>query len=173
MRWFRLIFVLVTFAAIALIAAKMVDFHVAQWVHETKPLNRGGLIAEVLRWPGWFPFAVGIAILVGLIHRRHVWAAAPLILSGLLAGVNWLIKWCVGRTRPVITIAPFQFHPFGGGIYHLFHNAGLSFPSGDATMAFAAATCLAILMPRWAVLFFSDRGGHRSGARPGKCALRQ
>ena len=66
------------------------------------------------------------------------------------------MKWIVGRHRPVRGIEPFTFHPFPGGIAGLFHSqAGLSFPSGDATLAFATAASLSILFPRWMPAYYA------------------
>jgi len=67
-----------------------------------------------------------------------------------------LMKWMIGRRRPVIELAPFTFHPFINGIGGLIHSvSGLAFPSGDATMAFAGATCMAAAVPKWWGPFFA------------------
>jgi len=79
-------------------------------------------------------------------------------LAGLFSGVNELIKWVAGRTRPYklfagpgakegAYLAPFELHPFRGG-------SNMAFPSGHAALAFATAAALAILMPRWRWAFY-------------------
>jgi membrane-associated phospholipid phosphatase len=79
-----------------------------------------------------------------------------MVIAGPLVGLGYLIlKWIVGRRRPVIVAAPFDFHPFARGLGGLVHaESGLSFPSGHAALAFATATCLAAALPRWAPAFF-------------------
>jgi membrane-associated phospholipid phosphatase len=66
-----------------------------------------------------------------------------------------LLKWMVGRRRPIIIAMPFDFHPFARGIMGLVRaESGLSFPSGHASLAFATATCLTAALPKWWMIFF-------------------
>jgi membrane-associated phospholipid phosphatase len=142
---------------VALVAAVELDLRVAQWVQAAPPIHRGGWLAWALKLPGYFPVTIGVAVLVGIFHRRSWRAALPLLLAGPAVGLVYtVLKWIVGRRRPVIPpLAPFQFHPFARGIGGLVHaESGLSFPSGHAAMAFATATCLAFALPRWAVVFY-------------------
>ena len=156
MRALKWVLLLAAFAAIAWVAAIKLDLHVAQWVLRASPIKRGGWLAFSLRSLGFFPVTIGIAIVVGIFHRRHWQAAIPLLVAGPLVGISYaVLKWAVGRSRPIKVIAPFELHPFADGLHGLIHaRSGLSFPSGDATMAFATATCLAFILPRWAPVFF-------------------
>lgn len=145
---------------VLLCAAFFVDRAVAQWVQRTRPLDKNDPATKVLifivRRPGNFWFLLIVAFALFLWHARKGVAAAALVLSGMGSGINALIKWTVGRHRPVIGIAPFEFHPFPQGLAGLFHTErALCFPSGDTTTAFAAAASLAILLPRWKWVFFS------------------
>jgi membrane-associated phospholipid phosphatase len=79
-----------------------------------------------------------------------------------ISGINGLIKWMVGRTRPfkIDTIgerlAPFELHPFRDGFRGLFESKNLCFPSGHACLAFATAAALVMLWPRarwWWLLY--------------------
>ena len=159
------------FWLMALVIALAVDRHVAQWVHDTAPidkhhwpvvfsLNRERVrhdALRVVRFPGNYVFVAGAGLLLGLAHRRKWAAALPVLLSGPIVGATYTwMKWIVGRRRPVLEIAPFTFHPFTHGIIGLVKSvSGLSFPSGDATMAFAAAACMAVALPRWSAAFFA------------------
>lgn len=155
-----LLSILLPLWCIAMGAAFYVDRPVATWVRDHPPVNKNDhrthLVLDTLKRPGWFPFTLCIAALVGVLHTRQLTAAAAVALSGIVGGLAYcIIKWTVGRHRPVTAIAPFQLHPFPGGIRGLFvSEPGLSFPSGHATLAFATAMCLAMLLPRWSVVFF-------------------
>jgi membrane-associated phospholipid phosphatase len=138
-----------------LIVAFAMDRAVAEWVARTVPFDGLGKVARrIIRLPGYFPFTLAIAALLAFIHPRRMAAAISLILSGIAAGALYsVIKWTVGRHRPIVGIHPFRFTPFPGGFLGLFHaEKALCFPSGDATLAFATAASLAILLPRgrWA-----------------------
>ena len=68
------------------------------------------------------------------------------------------MKWLVGRHRPVdpaVGIAPFHFTPMAGGWTGLLTVKNLSFPSGDACLAFATAAALGMLVPRGRLVFFA------------------
>jgi len=137
-------------------SALPLDRHVALWVQAAHPLNKHGWFAWLVRLPGNYLFLLVISGILALCGRRWWRAAVSLVLSGPPVGMAYLlIKWMVGRRRPIIVIAPFTFHPFMKGLTGLYHSvSGLSFPSGDATMAFAAAACLAAALPRWWAAFF-------------------
>jgi membrane-associated phospholipid phosphatase len=142
---------------IAFAVALSLDRHIAERVREAHPLNRLGWLAWSLKLPGYYPVTLAIAAILVFFHRRSWHVALPLILSGPLVGIAYtMLKWIVGRHRPVIPpIAPFAFHPFAHGLRGLIHaESGLSFPSGHTALAFATATCLAVSLPRWAMLFF-------------------
>lgn len=138
-------------------AALGADRAVAQWVHGAHLYNKRDLAIRLLKLPGTFWFALGIAALIAIFHSRSWRAAAPLLFSGPLVGFAYiLMKWSAGRHRPDKIIAPFDLHPFARGIVGLIHaESGLSFPSGHAAMAFATAVCLAAAWPRAAGLFFA------------------
>jgi membrane-associated phospholipid phosphatase len=139
--------------------AFIADGPVANWVHDTVPVNKKAhgthVVLMVLKAPGSFYFTMSVAVLLGLFHSRHIEAAASLLLSGVAGGAAYLIvKWLVGRHRPVIEIAPWKLHPFPQGFRGIWRESALSFPSGHASLAFSSATCLAMLLPRWAPVFF-------------------
>ena len=151
----RLLLLLLSWlAAVAL--AMLVDARVAQWVHDSVPLHKDTWLVRLVRLPGNYLFVLGTAILLLLLDRQRWAAALPVVLSGPLVGAGYiLLKWIVGRRRPVLQIAPFTLHPFMNGFIGLFRSvSGLSFPSGDASMAFAAAMCMAVALPRWSAAFF-------------------
>jgi membrane-associated phospholipid phosphatase len=127
-------------------------------VQQTTPLDKTHRATRALillvRVPGDIRFSVAIAILIAMFDPRRWAAAAALLLSGISSGMNWLIKWIAGRHRPIKGIHPFAFHPFPQGFMGLFREPSLSFPSGDAAHAFAAAASLSILYPRGKWLFY-------------------
>ncbi len=139
--------------------ALSLDKPVATWVRDAVPVNKNvhstHLTLETLKLPGWFFFTLGIAVIVGILHRRHVLAASALLLSGIVTGIfDSIIKWIVGRYRPVLGIHTWQLHPFAGGFTGLWREKGLCFPSGHASLAFATAMCLSSLAPRFKWIFF-------------------
>lgn len=142
--------------AAAFVVALLADRATADWVRHTPLYHRTDWFVPLVKLPGNFLFAMGIALVLAIFHRRRWRAALPLLLAGPLVGLGYLLlKWTVGRRRPVIVAAPFDFHPFARGLGGLIHaESGLSFPSGHAAMAFATATCLSAALPRGAPAFF-------------------
>jgi membrane-associated phospholipid phosphatase len=151
---------------VLLTAATLLDRTVAEWVKARAAdtvhspwhmfFNKNSLLMTVLKWPGYFYFTMVLAVVLWILHRRHVEALALVLLSGVLGGLLYCAaKWLVGRHRPVNGIDPFHVTPFAGGPWGLLKSPpNLSFPSGHATLAFATATSLAILIPRWRWVFF-------------------
>lgn len=70
-----------------------------------------------------------------------------LIISGAITDI---IKWVAGRYRPH---QYFENHLFGFDFFHI-GGAYTSFPSGHTTTAFALATALTYLFPRWKWYWF-------------------
>jgi membrane-associated phospholipid phosphatase len=70
-------------------------------------------------------------------------------IAGAVSGFNGVLKWVVGRHRPVVGIQPFKFQPFEGGMQGLFAAKDLCFPSGHACLAFATAAAVGLVVPRW------------------------
>ena len=136
--------------------AVSLDRTIAEFISTMHPLDRRGTVAWLLKLPGYFPVTLVIAAAVSFFHRKSWRAAMPLVISGPFVGIGYtLLKWVVGRRRPVMVLEPFTFHPLARGIVGLVHaESGLSFPSGHTALAFATATCLAHALPRWAALFF-------------------
>jgi undecaprenyl-diphosphatase len=123
------------------------------WTKDTRRL------AEAFKIPGeyWFAAAVAALAVLGRSSRERAIRAALLVaVAGALSGANGLLKWIVGRRRPVVGESPFTLHPFVGGLPGLFGaEKNLSFPSGHACLAFAVAAAMAILLPRWRWLFYA------------------
>jgi membrane-associated phospholipid phosphatase len=96
---------------------------------------------------------LGVVALLVLVHPRR-WRAAAFVFTSCLVGAVMctVLKWAVGRTRPVadmaIDVRPFDFDFFRGGLQGLLEQRNLCFPSGHATQVFALAACLALLYPR-------------------------
>ena len=110
---------------------------------------------DVLKVPGTGWFA---AVVIGLLWaarrvdwRQAVYAGAVVAFSGL----NGLVKWVVGRTRPFRLPAsvgpqpqPLYLQPFWHGVHGFFHQVDLSFPSGhECTAAALAAAVLVVWRP--------------------------
>lgn len=149
----------IAFGLTVLHAATQFDVRIAVCVHEHAPLNKSGWLAWLMRRPGHgtFPAAAALVILLWL---RNGPAAALCALASAFSSVNWLLKWLVGRSRPFRLELPpdgaaFYFEPLKGGIRGLLGQVNLSFPSGDASVAFATAAALAIAFPRWWFIFFA------------------
>jgi membrane-associated phospholipid phosphatase len=112
-------------------------------------------LAEILKAPGTYGFTVCVAVAVTLLHPLGWRATVFTLLATLVSGVNGMIKWMVGRTRPFKLDAnlaqPFVLSPFRGGWHGTFESKNLCFPSGHAALAFATAGAVAMLWPkaRW------------------------
>ena len=150
----RNILLLIGLWIIAMAIVVPFDHATALWVQHHSPLRGHSILIQVMRVPGRYPYLIPLGILIGLMHRHRWHAAAPLLLTGPPVGILYtVLKWIIGRKRPIVEIAPFTFHPFIGGIRGLFVAVpGLSFPSGDAMMASATATVVTIVFPRWAAV---------------------
>jgi membrane-associated phospholipid phosphatase len=159
----------------ALAAAFALDRPVAQSVHDrgwdlknawTTNTRR---LADTAKSPGEYWFTLAAAALTLLVcsrvsRRRAMEAGGLVAASGVISGVNGLVKWVAGRKRPITyyrpaesqsVLGPFDFHPFISGFRGLFGEKDLCFPSGHTCLAFATAGAFAILLPRWRWLFFA------------------
>jgi len=63
-----------------------------------------------------------------------------------VSGLNAPLKILIGRIRPYHGVPPFELHPFKFGLMSA--EASFSFPSGDASLAFAMAMSLSLTIPR-------------------------
>ena len=113
---------------------------------------------SVLKFPGTFWFT--LCIVGGLLGLKKLRPrqAVFILLAGVMSGINWLIKWSVGRMRPFKfpgsdQLYPFRFQPFCNGLWGLFHQKDLSFPSGHSCTAFSLAMAIALVKPKWAWIF--------------------
>jgi membrane-associated phospholipid phosphatase len=149
----------IVIAVIALVAAAMFDGAVADFARTSGAegfLETHKGLQKTLKAPGEFGFTIAIAIAVAFLHPLKWRAGAFVLLGTIVSGLNGLIKWIAGRTRPfhlvddrgAARLAPFELSPFRGGLPGLFVSKNLCFPSGHAALAFATAEALAILYPR-------------------------
>ena len=126
------------------------DAGLDRWLrkHQTLPL--------IIRWPGHVAFALVVTAALFILHPWRIQAVSVTLLAVLFSGSNWILKWAIGRYRPVRRqgLASLEFNPFAGGLRGLFHEPNLSMPSGDVSLAFALAATLSWLLPRHALLFF-------------------
>jgi membrane-associated phospholipid phosphatase len=142
---------------VTFVLALLIDVPVSRWAHTTglAPwMKSRWWITHVIRFPGNFIFTLAacavmlaIAWTDGIRRGERLWRkSAIVLLAGLFSASNDPLKWIFGRIRPYQDVPPFELHPFKYGLMH--SEAGFSFPSGDATLAFAAAMSLAITIPR-------------------------
>lgn len=123
-------------------------------VDKHRPLTHR--VLETIKLPGWFPVTLSIAVLLGIFHRGRWWAAACLAGCGVAVGAAYsVLKWVVGRHRPDQGASPFDLHPFAQGLAGIWREKALCFPSGHASLAFASAMCLSMLIPRGKWIFFA------------------
>jgi membrane-associated phospholipid phosphatase len=158
------------FAALFVLAL-FLDIPIAGWVHSAglSAWLKGDLPHRwtlVVRFPGRFYFTIAACVvLIALAFRRHdprpFDDAALVFLAGVLSGVNTVLKWAVGRTRPfhdvgsIHNVPAFHLIPFRGGWDGLFFaEQNLSFPSGDASLAFAMSAALTMVAPRWQAIWW-------------------
>jgi len=146
-------------AAIAL--AMCCDRVIAMWLHEWDVdlwLHTHKVVAEIVKAPGTYATTIVVAIIVGRTHFKRSLASWFVILATLLeGGIDFVLKWGTGRTRPFKLHAseaqPFVLSPFRGGVPGFLRSENLCFPSGHAALAFATAAAVAMLWPhakwRW------------------------
>lgn len=146
--------------AVLFVVALMLDSAIAHWlIPHHRTVKHDSTLARIVKEMGTARVMFGIIVLLCIFHSRRWWAGVLVLASGAIGGVfEFMLKWTVGRTRPVqggvITIEPFTFDHFRGGVLGFFEQSNLCFPSGHSTLAFAMAACLAYLLPRWKVLWY-------------------
>jgi membrane-associated phospholipid phosphatase len=146
--------------AMLFLVAVLLDHAIA---HAAAPHHRfikhDSVVARLIKELGTGRVVSAVIVLLCLFHARRWFAGALVLASAGIGGLlEVILKWSVGRTRPVqggvISIEPFGFDHFRGGPAGFLHQSNLCFPSGHATLAFATAACLAYLLPRWKVFWF-------------------
>ncbi len=102
----------------------------------------------------FWPAAVAI-VLLALLHPWK-WRASGVIFVSIVLGalVVHVLKWTIGRRRPVTEIDPFDFEFLAGGLLGFFQGGDLSFVSGHAQLAFTLAAGLSFFLPRTTLVWF-------------------
>ncbi|MBF5058846.1 phosphatase PAP2 family protein [Candidatus Neptunochlamydia vexilliferae] len=138
------------FVFLALIAYFFVDPHFLALTDGWRPLMKTFtlLIFPPLHLALWG----GLFLYMGL--RKKKWSL-PLfkitMAQGMVAGCVRIIKILVGRARPDIFIKKGIYGFYGFNWSSHYH----SFPSGHSATAFALATSLSLLFPRFSLRFFT------------------
>lgn len=106
-----------------------------------------GIAILVLAWLRARESGFRSGVILGYASQLLVFVFAAIALSGLSAS---LLKNVIGRARPKLFTShgPLEFQPMN------FDADFASFPSGHSATAGALAAVLAIMFPRWRVLFF-------------------
>ena len=148
-------FLWIALTASACLSFACLDGPVSSWVrqHKFTPTIKAAL--RVVRLPGSFPFTVVVMIAIALVLRRRLRdVIAPLAVCAIASASAGVLKIVFGRHRPSAGDGPLAWIAFGARVRGDFVPANLSFPSGDATLAFATATVLTALCPRGGPLAF-------------------
>jgi membrane-associated phospholipid phosphatase len=152
--------------------ALFLDIPTSDWVHQTGTSAwlknpTGHQLTLILRYPGRAYYTLTVCVILiflGLRSRgpRALEDALLIALASLFSGINTIIKWIVGRTRPfhdvgdIHNVPPFHLIPFRGGLHGIFFaEQNLSFPSGDASLAFAMAAAMVMIAPRYRALWWT------------------
>lgn len=139
----------------AVLIALLLDGGVARALWPVAEIVKESVLANVIKDGGHFCFVLILAGLIWLLHPSAWRGAATLILSAIASGIVYiLLRWPVGRIRPIKGIDPFSIEPFRQGLDGFLNLSNASFPSGHACLAFATAACMAWLLPRWRVQFY-------------------
>ena len=145
----RLRWVAALFACAAVVAHFTADRTVAHAAHDGA-LAKNALLQRVTEFGegGWWLIPAGVVFAIAAIRRRHNlarWAFAMIAAVGSSGLIVNALKYCIGKTRPRLLFEEgrLDFNPFTYG--HEFN----SFPSGHATTCAAAATVLALALPRY------------------------
>jgi dolichol-phosphate mannosyltransferase len=154
-------------AILAILSYLAIDARVVAWVHshgiDQAAKEHWWWVRKKwarLIWPGHFLCTLVIAALITIFHRTGARGAVLLLLAGVFTASNSIIKWIAGRPRPDAKtgMPSFTFHPFKGGVWGLFHQENLAFPSGDVALAVSSAAALGYLLPRWRPLWWTMAG---------------
>ena len=148
----------------AFVAALFLDIPLSTLAHSSGVaawLKEHVYLALTIRKPGHFLYTLAacavllwLAWKAGIRGGRALWEKpAIVLLAGIFSGVNVFLKWTIGRIRPYHGVPAFQLHPFGKGLIDA--EASFSFPSGDASLAFAMAMSLTIVAPRQRILWWA------------------
>jgi membrane-associated phospholipid phosphatase len=130
----------------AMVAASFADAPAARWARAsgTASAVAASRWAAWVKAPGTFWFTVAVLAVLWAARRIDGRRVVLVLAVAAFAGLNVVVKWVVGRTRPFKLpepIAdqprPFELHPFWHGAWGLFHQRDLSFPSGHECTAFA------------------------------------
>ena len=149
---------------LAIAASLCVDQPLAAWVYHSgmHTAVKHLPVISMVRAPGKFGLTLAIAAAFILYDRRSIRTAATICLSGALAGLFYtVVKWAIGRHRPIFDVGvfntnPFELHFFHGGLWRLFQpKPNLSFPSGHTCLAFATAAAVAAALPSWRWVCFA------------------
>ena len=143
-------------AACAIVVSFALDKPVAMFLHARgidDAVKYAGLVVHVIKFAGLFWYTLAVATFLCLMHPLRWRAGVFELLCAGVAGLNYLIKWITGRTRPFklapLTIAqPFHFAWLNGGWFGFMHEWDMSFVSGHVAVAFATAAGLDQLLPR-------------------------
>ena len=149
---------------ITFVLALFLDVPLSTWAHDSGVagwLKDRRYVAYVIRLPGIFIFTVVLcaALLIsawraGIRRGPRLWEKPAIVfLAGVLSALNVPLKWLVGRIRPYHGVPPFELHPFRYGLMN--SEASFSFPSGDASLAFAMAVSLGMVLPRLRPLWWT------------------
>lgn len=150
--------------AFAFVMALFLYIPLSPWAHDSGmagSLKDHPYIADVIRHTANFLFTFVICELflidawrAGIRRGPQLWERPAIVfLAGVLSSLNDLLKMFVGRIRPYHGVPPFELHPFRYGLVNA--EASYSFPSGDATLAFAMAVSLGMVLPRFRPLWWT------------------
>jgi len=149
-------FVIAAFIA-AFFLSLFLDIPLSTWAHTSglAPWLKFHVnVARAIRFPGRFYYSLVVCAwmlaqrwLAGIRFKPAIFAK-PLIvfIAAILSGLNAPLKILIGRIRPYHGVPPFELHPFKFGLMSA--EASFSFPSGDASLAFAMAMSLSLTIPR-------------------------
>jgi membrane-associated phospholipid phosphatase len=147
-------FTVVAAFSAALVLALFLDVPLSSWAHDSGTagwLKSHVLLTHIIRFPGTFYFTLVVG---AVMLAARLWSkAAIVLLAGIFSGLNAPLKLIIGRIRPYHGVPPFQLHPFKFGLVNM--EASFSFPSGDASLAFAMAMSLSMTVPRLRPLWWT------------------
>lgn len=124
------------------------DLDLPGWIED-------GWDAWLLKLPGDYRFTIVCAALLAAFHPQRWRAAGFVLLTGLPALLNAVVKWVAGRSRPGKWGDAWEWDPFRNGWPGLWKPDNLSLFSGHAVLAFGWAEAMSIGLPRWRWAFYS------------------
>lgn len=133
-------------AAVLVVSALAIDAPVSGWL--TAPAIERPVGSAIQKVMALTPVVLLLGMLASFPNRGRliVGVLGPLVIH---LPILHLLKWAIGRARPIVGLGAFHFEPFAGAQHCD------AFPSGHSASAGVLALALGLVFPRGRVVFYA------------------